>query len=216
MGLGEDGDEPSYRQYGLRWHEAVSPSFGLMAELSEIQEDGSMLGSHGDVLGVSSSTSRQARLRLSGGKGGFSWQGGYLHGWTDTDLTGRGVLADVSDLQYSQWHAEGMVESLLQGADELRFGVFGTPKVHGDVQVRYVRSGAYVIDKDTHQRLQKGVLAERMTVTELSDDALIWRMGYKWSPLTLRDLDAAIGMEAVSGGASDGDYAASFQLRWAF
>ena len=90
------------------------------------------------------------------------------------------------------------------------------PQVEGDLRLEYYRATDAKVDPDLRLRLNTGIYSESMQMSELSDNAMVLRAGYRWSPVDMKGIEAAMGIESIQGGAQSGDYHSSFQLRWSY
>ena len=188
------GGDNSYLQYGARW-KRTGELLGVLAELSQIEEEDSFMGAHFGQLGDVSAKTQKARLMLhadimsdmrlfavyemgrsdvSVKNGGFlqGFEGARAEGWS-WGISRAGILSGVDELRWTMRREVGLsggralFRHVVAGCDDGSGGDCFYDAFYGSAQGEGARQ----------------TLSERQTFIDIAADrGMIFALGYKTKP----------------------------------
>ncbi len=206
IGLGEEAEESSYRQYGVRWGSLDNTLLGqLFADYSQIHEEGSVLG--GQMNGGLGATGSKTHLLRVGSLYSLTpnWDIFGQYNW------GTGSASSIPN--------NSMIKSLDYKIDAIKFGLVGESVFRSNDTMRLGFSKAGGI-RDGKMTISRGVnvnnsLEYRTETLNWSDEAVYsYYLGYGMNLNKYAEL--GFGLEYVDTAAVGSEESASFFLRWRF
>lgn len=139
-GKADGADATEYWQFGLRWKKSWD-KLRLVAEGSQIDEDGTFIGSDFGALGRLSGRTYQGRLAAAGDLS-KNWRGFARYEYAQSKASGGGdFIGEVADVQAQGWSAGVEGESLLRSGDKLRLSLRRETALRsGKITIRHVRA----------------------------------------------------------------------------
>ena len=144
---GWESERAPWRQFGLQWRQ-LRDGFGIVAELSRIDENRSIWGATFGALGDIRTETLRKQLFLSGPLG-EKWRGfaSYEHNSGEVPTTG-GMVAGISGLRAEGWSVGTRGSNIFRGGDTLRLSVQQQTRVrNGKARIsRLVAAGSSFVE----------------------------------------------------------------------